>query len=176
MEKLLTRPVLIFLAALSLALAIVSVVQTVRLSGEQVAHASTKAAVVTTLNEISEKTRKAEVVAQRARDTYVTNTAENAIRHAEGVTNAYEKGLAAARSLLAGDTRLQEHWRGCPAGDAGGNAANSERDQVLAQRRAESAGRVFGIGDEADADYAYLFAEYMNVRGLLAACYAKPPE
>ena len=29
-----------------------------------------------------------------------------------------EKGLAAARSLLAGDTRLQEHWRGCPAGNA----------------------------------------------------------
>ena len=109
MERLLTRPVLIFLAVLSMALAIIAVVQTVRLSGEQVAHAKTKLDVVETLSKISEKTRQAEVAAQRARDTYVTNTAENAIRHAEGVTNAYEKGLAAARSLLAGDTRLQEH-------------------------------------------------------------------
>lgn len=176
MERLLTRPVLIFLAVLAAALAVVSVVQTVRLSGEQVAHAHTKGEVVKTLSEISEKTRKAEVAAQRARDTYVTNTAENAIRHAEGVTDAYEKGLAAARSLLAGDSRLQEHWRGCPASDAGGNASDPERDQVLARRRAESAGRVFGIGATADNDYAYLFAEYMNTRSLLAACYAKPPE
>lgn len=176
MERLLTRPVLIFLAALCLALVAVSVVQTVRLSAEQAAHAATKNTVLQTLQDISEKTRKAQRAAQRARDAYNTSTAQAALDHAKGVTDAYEKGVATARSLLSGDARLQEHWRGCPAPAAGGDPAAESRDKVLSARRAESAGRIIAIGAAADNDYALVYGELIRTRTLLAQCYEKKPE
>ncbi len=175
MERFITRPVLVFLAALCLALTVIAVTQTVRLTGEKAAHAKTKLATYETLAKINEKTRKAEVAAQRARDAYVTNTAENAVKHAQGVTDAFEKGLAAGRRILSGDVRLQEHWRGCPTPASGGNAADAAVDKALAQRRAESAGRIIGIGAAADNDYAALYREYLNTRELLSSCYAKKP-
>lgn len=175
-DRLVTRPAVIALLVLVVVLGAGATVQSLRLAWEQTSHANTKKQVVETLSEIGEKTRKAEVAAQRARDTYVLNTAENAIAHAEGVTNAYQKGLAAARSIMSGDSSLREHWRGCPTPAAGGDAADPAAHQALAQRRAESAGRIIGLGAGADNDYKALYAEYLNTRTLLASCYEKKPE
>lgn len=55
-----------------------------------------------------------------------------------------------AAAVLAGDVRLQKHWR-CEAGDRAEVAGPAEVADGDAALRAASAGRIIGIGREADA-------------------------
>lgn len=73
--------------------------------------------------------------------------AQIAAQHIEDIENAKAKADRIAADLRAGNIKLRNHWRSCPAPQA---AASPQGIDESARLREESAGRIIGNAAEAD--------------------------
>jgi len=85
-----------------------------------------------------------------------------------GRESAIEHEKTVVADLRAGNLRLREQWRNrvCPAAEGQAVAGAPEGSDGTDQLRAESAGRIIGIGARADALTAWLQAELLATRQL----------
>ena len=98
--------------------------------------------------EVIAKTKAAKEAADRAEKAQALAFSVIAAQHKRELDDAAKKGKDVTAGLNAGTVRLRDHWR-CPSLPqvAAGPAGTAGADQ----RRAESAGRIVGIGATCDA-------------------------
>ena len=157
----LTAPVLWGLLALSALLGITAGVQTIRLSSEKAAHATTKT------NNADDWAKQANLATRASELARAAETANAAATLAakDQLTEALSDGKARADSLAA-DLRaerrkLRQLWTqgsgSCPMSE---DSAALARGPDTAQLREEAISRVLGIAAEADARETYLIQRY----------------
>lgn len=77
--------------------------------------------------------------------------AELAAQYEQDKLNAEANGKRAADDLRAGNLRLRQLWQGCEASRVPGIADPAGQLDASADERADSAGRIIGAADQADA-------------------------
>src|SRR5690606_2698000 len=137
------------------------------LAAERAAHATTRATHAQVLASLAEATAEVARKAAAARVTYAEAKATAESDYNKGVSDAYERGRAAAAGIAAGTVRVREVWRDCPAAAAGEGAEPAGRPADVSADRGEAIGRVLGIGGEADADYARVIARLRAAQQLV---------
>lgn len=128
------------------------------------------------LQDIADKTAKAAAAAHRAQTLFNQETQADAERHAMEVSDAFDRGRAAAAGIVDGAVRVRTVWRDrqCPVADAGAGAEPAGRHPEVDQGRADAIGRVLGYGWRWDADYGLVVARLTRAQALLNACYEQP--
>lgn len=147
----LSAPMMYVLMGLCVILGGTAIVQTLRLSHEREAHAETKANHAKVLAHLAQLTAEASE-AVRSRETRIRGMldASNTARE-QGIANAVENEQKRVAGLLDGTRRLREQWRQCEsAAKVSGDAAPGPGPDAAARVRAEAAGRVVRVGDDAD--------------------------
>ena len=146
------------------------------IAGERAGEKAANARHAEVLNAIADKTAKAAELANRARDLFNQQAQADQLRHAEEITDAFDRGRAAAAGIVDGAVRVRTVWRDrqCPATDAGAGAEPAGGHPDVAPGRADAIGRVLGYGWRWDADYGLAYARLTRAQALLNACYEQP--
>lgn len=156
-----SAPVIYCLLALSALLGITATVQTVRLSSEKAAHATTKADNADAWTKQANLATKASELARRAEEANAAASLAAKDQLNEALTNGKTRADKLAADLLAERHKLRAFWSqgsgNCPMP---GDSATLSAGQDAAQLRSEAIGRIYGIGAEADAREAYLIQRY----------------
>lgn len=157
---------------LSLAVAAAWGVQTVRLKSAQ----ADTAKVAEDFRSYREKmillTGQATTAAAQARVEFHEARARAESSFQAGRESAIEHEKTVVADLRAGNLRLREQWRNrvCPAAQGQAPAGAAEGQDGADQLRAESAGRIIGIGARADALTRWLQSELLVTRQLAESC------
>jgi membrane protein involved in colicin uptake len=150
------------LLALAALLGITAGVQTVRLSHEQAAHATTKAKNAEAWITQANLATKAEQAARRAEEANAAATLAAKDQLTEALTNGKARADSLTADLLSAKRQLRDFWTTPSPGSGGGaeDSATLASRQEAAQLRAQAIGAVLNIGAEADARETYLIQRY----------------
>ncbi len=129
------------------------------------------------VGELRGKAKAAQDALDRARADYDTKDKARTVAHKEAVDEAFERGEAAGRAVVAGTRQLRPDWAVCPARPpAWDGALAGQGDPAELGRRAVAVGRVLGKAGEWDADYKRVYDALIDTRALLAQCYGVPTQ
>lgn len=158
--------------ALAVALGVFAGVQTLRLADVKGDLTTEQAAFKEFRDQMVALTTKAATLAAQARVEYHEASARAESAFTAGRESAIEHEKTVVADLRAGNLRLREQWRNrvCPASEGQAAAGAPEGSDGTDQLRAESAGRIIGIGARADALTAWLQAELLATRQLAESC------
>ena len=163
-------------ALLALVIAAIGFGQLRYAAGERAGEEAADARHAKVMKDLADKTAKAAELANRARDLFNQQAQADQLRHAEEITDAYDRGRAAAAGIVDGAVRVRTVWRDrqCPAAVAGAGAEPAAGHPDVAPGRADAIGRVLGAAWRWDADYGLAHARLTRAQALLNACYDQP--
>ena len=163
--NLLTTPMLYGLGAAVLAAGLFAGVQTVRLSSEKAAHATTKATHADVLRNLAELTAKAVQEKRAAEAQYSVDMAKAQAESDKRNRDAIANKDATIASLRSGALQLQDHWACLVPAAAGDQApAFAGRSDDAADLRAEGAAAFVQDADSADGDIVWLQSALIATR------------
>lgn len=128
------------------------------------------------------KTRLAEAEAASADKTKAVQTAYDAgvkasaaMRERE-ISDAFQRGKAAAAGISAGTVRVRTVWRDrdCPATAEGAGAGAGEGAAGVSGSRADAIGSLLAAGGSWDAQYAEAYRRLESAQAIVDACYEEP--
>lgn len=129
------------------------------------------------LGELAGKARASQQAVDAALADFKTKDKARTDAHEKAVSDAYERGEAVGRAVVAGDRQLRQDWAVCPARPpAWDGALVGQGDPAELGRRAVAVGRVLGKAGEWDADYKRVYDALIDTRALLSQCYGAPAQ
>lgn len=155
-------PVVYGLLALSALLGITAGVQTLRLSSEKAAHATTKADNAAAWTTQANLATRASELARTAETANAAATLAAKDQLTEALTNGKARADSLAADLRTAKRQLRDFWTTPSPGSGGGSedSATLANRQEAEQLRSEATASIIGIGAEADAREAYLIQRY----------------